>query len=189
MTKPGIRSREQLLSSIAAGHRVKYLFFWGHQASRDGQITSSCFSQWFDAPFDADGHSFATAEHYMMARKAQLFRDDETFRQILAAKDPGKAKALGRSVRGFEEAVWLDHRWSIVVEPNRHKFTQHPALQDFLLGTAPRILVEASPVDSIWGIGLDARAADAKCPARWKGLNLLGFALMEVRSMIDAGEA
>lgn len=189
MNRPTMRSREQLLASIAAGQRVKYLHFWGHQPARDGRITSACFSQWFDSPFEADGNRFATAEHYMMARKAQLFNDHETFRQVLAAKDPGKAKALGRKVRGFEEAVWLENRWAIVVEGNRHKFAQNPELRDFLLSSGSKILVEASPVDVIWGIGLDARAADAEHPARWKGLNLLGFALMEVRSLLGFDSA
>jgi len=122
----------------------------------------------------------------MMAEKAQLFGDKETRRAILAATDPGKAKALGRGVVGFDESVWLKHRWSIVVQANALKFSQNEAIRHFLLGTGTRVLVEASPVDRIWGIGLAADAPESQDPANWQGLNLLGFALMEVRSQLRA---
>lgn len=104
----------------------------------------------------------------------------------MAAPSPSAAKKLGRRVRGFDDATWNERRYSIVVRGNVAKFAQHPDLRDFLLGTKNRVLVEASPVDRIWGIGLaedDERAVD---PKQWQGLNLLGFALMKVR---DAGSA
>ncbi len=183
-----IRSREQLVSAAASGHRFEFLFFWGHRPSTDGTITKSCLSQWFAAPFQAEGKLFPTSEHYMMAKKAELFGEPALALQILEAKDPGKAKALGRAVKHFDEQTWQAHRWGIVVEANKHKFGQHPRLQHYLLGTGSRVLVEASPVDAIWGIGLDAMSPAAANPSQWNGLNLLGFALMEVRSAL-AGSA
>jgi ribA/ribD-fused uncharacterized protein len=174
----------QLLAALRArsnaGEALRYLFFWGHRAS--GQvITAACFSQWYPAPFELEGERYATAEHFMMAQKAALFADDATRRQVLEAPSPGAAKALGRAVRDFDEATWVAHRFAIVVRGNRAKFAQHPALQQFLRNTAPRVLVEASPVDRIWGIGLAQDDPDTHHPDRWHGLNLLGFALMAVR--------
>ncbi len=143
-----------------------------------------CFSQWWPSPFTVDGITYATAEHWMMAGKARLFDDAEAERRVLDASHPKQAKDAGRTVRGFDEETWLRHRFSLVVEGNVHKFGHHPELRDYLLGTGSRVLVEASPVDRVWGIGLaadDERAAD---PARWRGLNLLGFALMEARQRL-----
>jgi len=101
--------------------------------------------------------------------------------RIVKASHPDCAKRLGREVRGFDQDRWDEHRFDLVMEGNRAKFSQHPDLQEFLLGTGERVLVEASPVDRIWGAGLaadDDRIAD---PHSWRGLNLLGFALMTVR--------
>lgn len=120
----------------------------------------------------------------MMAEKASLFKDEATRALILQAPTPGAAKALGRQIRNFNEAVWVNNRFPIVVRTNREKFSQNPELGHFLKQTGSRILVEASPVDRIWGIGLaqdDERVFD---PSLWEGLNLLGFALMQVRDEI-----
>jgi ribA/ribD-fused uncharacterized protein len=167
-----------------AGHDLDLLFFWGHQRSRPGQVGRGCLSQWWPAELDIDGTSYPTAEHYMMASKAELFGDHDTRRLILAAADPATAKALGRTIRGFDEARWAEHREEIVLRGNHAKFTQHPDLADFLIFTHPRILVEASPVDRVWGIGLPADDPRAQHPSRWRGLNLLGFAIMDVRAML-----
>ena len=120
----------------------------------------------------------------MMAEKARLFADDEALSRIIAAKSPAEAKKIGREIQCFVPKVWDEQKYQIVKTGSWHKFSQHKALADFLLLTNDRILVEASPVDAIWGIGLAADAADAENPARWRGLNLLGFALMEVRDQL-----
>ncbi len=185
MNSSPIGSREQLVSALASGQSFKFLFFWGHQPGPGGAITKSCLSQWFAAPFQAEGKLFYTAEHYMMAKKAELFGEPELAQQILAAKDPGKAKALGRWVKRFDEQAWQEHRWGIVVAANKYKFGQHPRLKHYLLGTGTQVLVEASPVDTIWGIGLEAKSPAAANPSQWQGLNLLGFALMEVRAALS----
>ena len=179
-------SLDWLIGQIERKNRVKFLFFWGHQKSKSGAITAACFSQWWASPFTAEGVRYNTTEHWMMAQKALLFNNEEIYRQIIAATSPAEAKALGRQVRHFDEAVWNANRLAIVVRGNLEKFRQHPDLQEFLLGTKDRILVEASPVDSIWGIGLAADNARAENPQQWNGLNLLGFALMEVRDALRA---
>ncbi|KZN66462.1 hypothetical protein N473_08710 [Pseudoalteromonas luteoviolacea CPMOR-1] len=178
-----IRTREELVDHLKAGNQVKHLFFWGHQ-ERSGHVTKSCFSQWYESKFEENGYLFATAEHYMMYHKAKLFDDNEACERVLSAKTPGAAKAIGREVRGFEQKVWESKRFGIVVNANLAKFSQNPALKAFLINTRDRILVEASPVDKIWGVGLaqdDPRIEDVYS---WQGLNLLGFALMEVREKL-----
>ncbi|MFF3553429.1 NADAR family protein [Streptomyces tsukubensis] len=178
--------RDKLIAQVRAGERVKYVFFWGAVPRPDGQVSASCLSQWAHSPFVVDGVRYATAEHWMMASKARLFGDPEAERMALEAAHPAEAKRAGGLVRGFDEDVWRRERSGIVRTGNVHKFAQHPGLGAFLLGTGERVLVEASPRDRIWGIGLtadDERAAD---PLRWRGLNLLGFALMEAREELRA---
>jgi ribA/ribD-fused uncharacterized protein len=173
-----------LVDEVVRGKRKKFLFFWGHQKSKSGELTSACFSQWWSAPFTVDGACYKTAEHWMMARKSLLFGDREMFERILRAPTPGEAKALGRQVRGFDDRAWNGQRLAIVVEGNLHKFNRHLPLKAFLQNTGARVLVEASPVDRIWGIGLGAEHENAQNPRRWNGLNLLGFALMTVRDRL-----
>lgn len=118
-----------------------------------------------------------------MVGKARLF-DPIWIERILANPDPAAAKAFGRKINHFDQSVWLQHRFELVVQGNLAKFSQHPDLNAFLRLSADQVLVEASPVDQIWGIGLaedDPRAAN---PAEWRGLNLLGFALMRVREQL-----
>jgi ribA/ribD-fused uncharacterized protein len=178
------RGREELAALTRRGARPKYLMFWGHRPEREGSVGASCLSQWWPSVVTVDGIAYATAEHWMMAGKARLFGDEEAAARVVAARSPGEAKKLGRQVRGFREDVWVRHRAALVVEGNVAKFGQEPGLGGFLLGTGSRVLVEASPLDRIWGIGLaadDERAAD---PEQWRGLNLLGFALMEARERL-----
>ncbi|MEW9531806.1 NADAR family protein [Microbispora sp. NPDC049125] len=179
------RSVDEAIAAEQAGQALRYLYFWGHQPARDGGAGPGCLSQWWPAAFTEDGHTFATAEHYMMAHKAWLFGDTEAAGQILAAGHPGEAKTLGRTVRGFDEQVWNAHRFDVVVRGTIAKFEQHPELRRFLLATRNRVLVEASPRDRIWGIGLTATDDRAASPATWQGLNLLGFALMAARDALQ----
>ncbi|WP_153545185.1 NADAR family protein [Streptomyces sp. RB17] len=176
---------EALIREVRAGSRIKYLHFWGHRPRPDGSIGASCLSQWWPSPFTVDGVQYATAEHWMMAGKARLFGDAEAERRVLAAEHPSQAKKAGRLVRGFDEAVWERERFRIVVEGSVHKFASDDELRVFLLGTGDRVLVEASPVDRIWGIGLAADDEAASDPQRWRGPNLLGFALMEARERLS----
>ena len=184
MTQANPRSREDLLLAVRKGFRPHYLFFWGHRPLPNEEIGTPCFSQWWSATFLVDGIRYPTAEHYMMAEKARLFGDDEVRKQILKADSSTVAKQLGRNVKGFNEDVWRESRFMVVVRANYEKFSQNLELQKFLLKTGSKVLVEASPVDRIWGIGLDQADKRATNPEFWPGLNLLGFALMEVRQWL-----
>jgi ribA/ribD-fused uncharacterized protein len=175
---------EALCARRQAGEHLEFVHFWGHTPKQAGTIDRSCFSQWFQAPFVLDSVSYATAEHYMMAGKARLFGDHAACARILAAAHPAEAKAIGREIHGFDEAAWRDARLQLVIEGNMGKFGQHAALRTFLLGTGDQVLVEASPVDRIWGIGLAADDPRAAEPKTWRGENLLGFALMQVRQRL-----
>ncbi|WP_136667263.1 NADAR family protein [Flavobacterium sp. H122] len=177
-------SLEILKEEFKKGKKNKFLFFWGHQKSKDGSITKTCFSQWWESSFTVDGVTYKTAEHWMMAKKAELFGDKEILEKILICNSPAEVKKLGREVRNYMDKLWLSNRYQIVKEGNFHKFNQNDELKEFLLNTNERVLVEASPVDSIWGIGLTADHEDSEFPEKWKGLNLLGFALMEVRDQL-----
>jgi len=175
---------ESLRRATATGHKLKYRFFWGHKPRKDGALSDSCFSQWWSCRFVVDGHAYSSAEQYMMAAKARLFGDDQTLARILAAEDPGRAKALGRQVQDFSDATWEAARFDIVTKGNLVKFGQIEPLRHYLLATKDQILVEASPTDRIWGIGLAAAHEHAEDPSRWRGLNLLGFALVRTRAIL-----
>lgn len=176
--------RSNLEASWRAGKRPKLLHFWGHQPSKDGSISASCFSQWWTARFVIDGIVYPTAEHWMMAGKARLFADEAALAGIVKAGSPKQAKAVGREVRNFDAARWDQAKREIVFEGNLAKFSQNSQLADFLVGTGKKVLVEASPVDRIWGIGLAADDAKADNPLQWRGENLLGFVLMDVRDKL-----
>ena len=176
-----IRDRAALMAYVNQGQSVKYLFFWGHTPRQPDRLGKECLSQWYPASFELNGNIYLTAEHYMMAEKARLFDDKSLLANILAARNPAEAKQLGRSIREFDEHAWNQHRFDIVVAGNHAKFSQNAALGKFLRNTKERVLVEASPKDRIWGIGLAANDPNASNPNLWKGLNLLGFALMEAR--------
>lgn len=186
MNAENVRSVEDLIEARRMGVNPKYVFFWGHRPRPDGQLSASCFSQWWPARFSADGQDFESAEHYMMWRKATLFGDSTRTEQILRARSPAHAKAIGREVAGFDEAVWAEHRWGIVVNASVAKFGSDRTLSAYLLGTGNRVLVEASPQDRIWGIGLTKDSPVADDPEQWRGLNLLGFALMEARERLGS---
>jgi hypothetical protein len=187
MTRAAVTDVSTLQEAIRRGYRPDYLMFWGHHAEPGAAVGKECLSQWWPSGFEIEGHRYSSAEHFMMAQKAHLFGDHEIRDRILLAPGPSVAKQLGRQVRGFDEPTWAESRFAIVVRGNLAKFQQHPALAAFLAGTEDRVLVEASPSDRIWGIGMVADAPDADKPEKWRGLNLLGFALMEVRRVLAGG--
>ena len=181
------RTLDGLRAAVAAGARVKFLFFWSERPGQGGHPGRGCLSQWWPAPFELDGVHYRSAEHFMMAEKARLFGDVAALSEIVAAEHPGEAKAIGRRVLGFDEPRWARERVAIVVRGNEAKFSQHPELAAYLQGTGERVLVEASPRDRVWGIGLAEGDPAARDVWRWPGANLLGFALMEVRARLRTG--
>lgn len=177
-------TRAWLTEEYQQGNRRDMRFFWGHQPSMSGRLTVSCFSQWWQGTFEFDGRTFCCMEQVMMAGKARLFHDEETYEAIMHTTDPAAIKKLGRQVKGFDEAIWNEHKFGLILTGNISKFTSTPELQDFLLSTGDDILVEASPYDRIWGIGLAAEDERAQDPVLWQGENLLGNALMQARDEI-----
>ena len=147
-----------------------FVFFW-----------NGPFSQWAKSKFIIDGIEFNTCEQYMMYKKAILFGDTDTAQAILETSDPRKQKSLGRQVKNFDDTVWMNHALAYVIEGNRAKFSQNPQLNKVLSETRGTLLVEASPYDKRWGIGMKEGDAGIEDPANWKGENLLGFALTTVR--------
>lgn len=174
----------ELCAAHQAGERFDYLPFWGHTPPADGRVGPHVLSQWWLASFEVEGVRYASAEHFMMASKARVFGDDDALARVLRSPDPAAAKRIGREVRGFDSALWQARSFELVVEGNLHKFRANRELGDYLLSTAPALLVEASPRDRIWGIGLGPSNPDARDPTRWRGRNLLGFALTEVRRQL-----
>ena len=179
-----INSIKTLHNAIASGEEVNYLYFWGHRHN-GAKIRKTCLSQWYEAEFYLDNLTYLTAEHYMMAEKAKLFKDQSSWEMIINSNNPDEAKKLGRKVKGFREDIWRNNRFAIVVKGNFAKFDQNQPLKEFLLATNNDVLVEASPYDRIWGVGLGVKSLQILDPWQWKGLNLLGFALMEVRTKLQ----
>lgn len=152
----------------------KFTFFW-----------SGVFSQWFKSEFTIDGQKYTCAEQYMMYKKALLFEDEETANAIMRTNNPREQKELGRKVRGFNKETWEDKCKEIVYEANYAKFTQNQEMKKQLMNTKGTTLVEASPKDFIWGIGLHETDPRAKDRNQWKGTNWLGEVLTNLRENLD----
>jgi ribA/ribD-fused uncharacterized protein len=173
-----------LTERFESGDTLKYIFFWGHTNKFNEEVGKFCFSQWFESPFTVDNITYKTAEHWMMAHKALLFKDRNIFDKIINCDKPGEAKELGRQVLGYDEQTWNEKKFDIVKLGNIHKFNQHSKFADYLLKTEVRVLVEASPDDTIWGIGISQDSNDIENIYAWRGQNLLGFALMATRDFL-----
>ncbi len=143
------------------------------------------FSQWFASEFTVLITTYNCAEQYMMARKAIQFNDVESWRAILKADNPRLQKALGRQVHCFDAKVWATVCRKIVYDGNYAKFTQNETLKQILLDTGDNELVEASPYDTVWGIGLGEEDPDRFDKSKWKGTNWLGEELMRVRTALQ----
>jgi hypothetical protein len=166
-------NRAELVKRMEAGEAFEFLPFW-----------KGPLSQWARTDFKIDGVKYITAEHWMMAEKARTFGDDETLRLILKSGSPKEAKALGREVKNYNDEKWASVRFEAVIRGNVAKFS--PADRRLiLLDTGNKVLVEASPEDRIWGIGLTEDHPNVHVPSRWPGQNLLGFALMEARKRLQ----
>ena len=175
-----MRTPEERLADVVGSDAPAFLFFW-----KEAALDPGCLSQFWPAPFVVDGVTYPAAEYWMMAEKARLFGDAGALDAVLRAPTPAAAKAAGRAVAGFSEPAWAAVRFRTVVAGNVAKFTQNEDLGRYLASTGSRVLVEASPLDRVWGIGLTEDDERARSPSRWRGGNLLGFALMEVRERLS----
>jgi ribA/ribD-fused uncharacterized protein len=151
----------------------KYIFFWG-----------GTYSQWCPSPFTIDGVNYNCCEQYMMSKKALTFNDILAHEEIMATDSPREQKAIGRRVKNFDPQVWSEVSREVVYEANMAKFTQNPDMYDELMATGELEIVEASPEDKIWGIGL--HESDPRCldKSQWQGTNWLGEAIMRVRETL-----
>ena len=157
--------------------KEQFTFFW-----------NGPFSQWYPSPFEVDGRMFINAEQFMMYSKAMLFKDEDIAYKIMKSTNPKEQKALGRKVKNFNIETWsgpaLGRRpraWSIVRKGSWNKFSQNPDLLEILADTAGTTLVEASPYDKIWGIGLSEWDSARLTRENWLGTNWLGEILTNVR--------
>lgn len=152
-----------------------HVYFWGSE-----------FSNWYacDFTFSAfnETYRFANSEHAFMWCKAMHFNDFETAEEILNTPSPRHNKELGRGVKNFNAEEWMINGYIYMVAVNKAKYLQNDMCKDILISTGDKIIVEASPFDKIWGIGLHWDNDDVLDESKWQGLNLLGKALMEVRS-------
>jgi ribA/ribD-fused uncharacterized protein len=158
-------------------NRADFTFFWG-----------GLFSQWATRGFTIDGVEFSSAEQYMMYKKALMFGDFDAASQIMATDNPRDQKHIGRGVKGFNKDVWESACRQIVYDANYAKARQNPDVMDEYHRTRMTEIVEASPEDRIWGIGLHEDDADILDRSKWKGTNWLGIAIMDVRTtLIEEG--
>jgi ribA/ribD-fused uncharacterized protein len=156
----------------------KFVFFWE---------SDSPFSNWYPQSFIHDGVEYNCSEQYMMVKKAEIFNDTEVAQLIMEQKSPRQQKFLGRQVRGFDSTVWMEQCEEIMIPALVSKFTQDDFSLKCLLDTGDATIVEASPYDKVWGIGMDKNDPRAIYPDKWDGLNLLGNVLMKTRAIIVNG--
>lgn len=174
----GIYTLEWLKEQIGYGRDFNYTFFWG-SSNFNGYL-----SNWYHSNFNYKGEQFANCEQFMMAAKAKVCEDEDTRKKIMETNNPKEIKALGRKVKNYDDDLWSSERKNAVLLANYLKFTQNENLGRDLLSTDNSIIVEASPYDKIWGIGMSSTDDAAKSALTWKGENYLGFILMTVRDIL-----
>lgn len=153
--------------------KEKFTFFYGGP-----------FSQWHKSTFFIDGIAYSHAEQYMMAEKARLFGDIESLNKIMSSKDPKEQKSLGKNVKPYDDNKWNSVAKQVVYKGNMAKFTQNENLKKILLDTEGTTLVEASPVDRKYGVGLAENDPLIQDRKNWRGTNWLGEVLTQVREDI-----
>ena len=164
-----------------AGYKEPAVYF--HKPEEpDGYL-----SNWYPAPFVLDGISYSSTEQYIMYQKCILFGDKESADKVLATDDTQEQQKIGRDSKGYIKEVWEGRRQIVAVRGLLAKFSQNEDLRKKLLDTGDAYLVECAYSDTAWACGIkldDDKRHDVK---NWRGQNILGFALMEVRSLLKQG--
>lgn len=156
----------------------EFCLFWGQ---------ASPFSSWRASFFEIDGIKYSSGEQRMMHCKAAMFNDEVVAAAVMRTPSPWRQKALGRSIAHYDEAVWAEARLDMMIEAVWHKAMQDEDIKEYLLSTGEALIVEASPEDPVWGIGLRADDPLARDRSQWRGGNLLGLAWTAAREMIRLG--
>jgi ribA/ribD-fused uncharacterized protein len=146
------------------------------------------FSNMSEHKITIDDVEYKTVEHYVQAMKAREFEDEEMYKKIVATKTPKSAKAIGQKIANFKPEVWDKKKDDVMEKAVRTKFVQHPTLRNMLLETGDKIIGEANPRDTYWGIGTSMNLGRAKSPSKWRGKNMLGKLMMKLRDDFRADE-
>ena len=170
---------QPFVKALAGGPEGKYVFFFGGTKG----LPNSYLSNWYPSEFEVNDVKYNCVEQFMMACKANVFDDQENLQKVMIATNPGAQKRLGKQVLGFSDEVWDVHKERVVFQGCMAKFEQNPDLLEKLINTSGKTLVEASPYDRIWGIGMGENDPNRFDENKW-GQNLLGKALMKVRENI-----
>lgn len=164
-----------------------YLFFSRPTPSENGRPGEGALSTRWVAPFQIGDQEYPTVDHFMMYSKAMLFGDEESAEKILATESPDRVQELGRQVKDFDSELWREHRFAIALRGNLAKFSQNEDLKEYIFSTGEAIFIATSASELVWGIGLSEEQARQTSPINWKGLNLLGFALVRTRALLESG--
>jgi ribA/ribD-fused uncharacterized protein len=171
------------LRETVSGHfeNDEYVFFW-----------NGPFSNWHPAEFEMNTATkyglmkFTSSEQAMMFYKGIVFDDDDSIKLIMATDSPREQKALGRKIPNFDQAKWESVCIDLISGVLVAKFNSDPELKKILLDTQEKTIVEASPYDAVWGIGMGVDNPDILDETKWRGKNFLGICLMNARELLKS---
>ncbi len=181
-------TKESIIERFNAHEEMNILAFPGNVSDLKA-IPTAFLSPWYDSPFDLYDHHYRSAVQYIMAQKAALFTDRETWRRIMKAESPDAWLIPEIEIKKFDPGLWDQEKYQIILTANLAKFSQYPELLDLLLKTGDSVLVEGDPGDNILGVNLGFDDPKIMDPNKWQGENLFGFALMEARDILREWDA
>lgn len=141
-------------------------------------------SNFYEAPFYADGFKYRHVEQFLFCKKAEFARDDASKQKILTANTPAECKKIGKHIKVVQKD-WYPEEILVMKKGLREKFMQNAALKEFLIATGEKTLLEASPKDKFWGIGMGLKGVATSDRVVWSGKNRLGEMLMDLRNQLQ----